>query len=81
MWDDEFDCPDWRWDDDIITGENKMALNNYMTSSGHSFKTEDEAIDAAKKRAFKYAEDVNIYKAYKVAKTTTPNVEVSDVVI
>lgn len=60
--------------------EKKMS-KDYMTSTGYAYDTEADAIDAAKKRAFKNAEDVKIYRAYKIAKTTTPNVEVTDLVL
>lgn len=68
------------YDDELVYKEKKMA-KNYMTSTGYAFDTEADAIDSAKKRAFKNAEDVLIYKAYKIAKTTAPNVEVSDLVV
>jgi hypothetical protein len=76
----DWEC-DWDVYDDFCSQQENTMPKNYMTSSGHGYDTEAEAIDAAKKRAFKYAEDVNIYKAYKVAKTTTPNVEVSDLTV
>lgn len=79
---DEDDC---EFSDDYpndfpIQGNRKMA-KDYMTSTGYAFDTEADAIDAAKKRANKNFEDVKIYRAYKIAKTTTPNVEVTDLVV
>lgn len=59
----------------------KTNMKQSYFAAGSSYATEDEAISAAKKRSAKYFEDVNIYKAYKVAKTTTPNVEVTDITV
>jgi len=72
------------WDDDDydfpIQKEKNMS-KNYMTSTGYAYETEAEAVDAAKKRCQKHAEDVLVYKAFKIVSTTTPNVEIKDLTV
>jgi len=65
-----------------LTGLNKMSprKENYVVEGGYYFNTEDEAIDAAKKRVNKTSDDHKIYKAIKLVSPLTPNVQVTDVV-
>jgi len=52
---------------------------NYVVEGGYYYNTEDEAIDAAKKRVNKTSDDHKVYKAIKLVSPLTPNVQVTDV--
>ena len=52
----------------------------YLVEGGYYYPTEDEAIDATKKRVNKTSDDYTIYKAIKLVSPLTPNVQVTDVV-
>ncbi len=64
-----------------LIGLNKMSARkeNYMVEGGYYYDTEDEAIDAAKKRVNKTSDDHKIYKAIKLVSPLIPNVQVTDV--
>lgn len=64
-----------------LIGINKMSprKENYVVEGGYYFNTEDEAIDAAKKRVNKTSDDHKVYKAIKLVSPLTPNVQVTDV--
>jgi len=65
-----------------LIGLNKMSprKENYVIEGGYYYNTEDEAIDAAKKRVNKTSDDHKVYKAIKLVSPLTPNVQVTDIV-
>ena len=76
------DYDDYECDCVYCTAE-RMTMStrkeNYVVEGGYYYATEDEAIDAAKKRVNKTSDDHKVYKAIKLVSPLTPNVQVTDV--